>query len=83
MTVIEFILGISLILIIVTGWCVGIWHVTHVIRRRHRLEREADEREHRKQLAADFAEIAKQVGGAGEFSFSDYVQEPEKKSLSE
>jgi len=80
MTVIEFVLVLSVILIVVTGWCVGIWHVIHHLRRKHRLEREADDRAHKRALAEDFTEISKQLG-EGSLNFGDYLSTRPSKEI--
>jgi hypothetical protein len=73
---------IALFILIVLGVLYGIgigllktWNYIVANRRRHRLEREADERQHRKQLADDFAESMRSLNeiGGGSMSFEDYA----------
>jgi hypothetical protein len=77
MSLLLFVVACCVGLAFLVGMAVGTWHVVHVMRRRHRLERQAEERENRKQLAADFAEISKQLGA--DMSFGDYVSDSREK----
>ncbi len=72
MTVIEFIVACTLLLIVVTGWILGIWELSYRFRRRHRLEREADAREARRRLDEDFATIRKELG-EGDLTLAEYA----------
>lgn len=76
-TVLEFVLAASVLLIVLTGWSVGIWHTIYHLRRRHRLEKEADDRAHKKALAEDFAEVTKRLT-EGTVNFSDYLGQSTK-----
>jgi hypothetical protein len=71
-TLLDFVLAASVLLIVLTGWCVGIWHTVHHFRRKHRLEQESDDRAHKKALAEDYAEVTKQLS-EGTVNFSDYL----------
>lgn len=72
MTVIWFIVALILLFTFVTGWCVGLWRTVHYFRRKHRLEKEADDRAHRKALAEDFREATKELT-EGAINFEDYA----------
>lgn len=74
----EIAIFILIILGVLYGVGIGLlkaWNYVVANRRNHRLEREADDRLHRKQLAEDYAESIKalnELGGAT-MSFHDYT----------
>lgn len=54
------------------------WNFIVATRRKHRLEREEDERNHRKLMAQDFSEIM-QMPGETPLSFTEYaIKKPDK-----
>lgn len=60
------------------------WDKVVAIRRRHRLEREEDERNHSKQLAADYAEALQQINNTGgTMDFADYRTKPKLSAIRE
>lgn len=73
--VLEFAFAVIILVAFFTGLTLGVWKVVHNFRRQHRLEREADERAHKKALAADFAEATKMLE-SGAINFRDYADEP-------
>lgn len=83
MSLLLFVLACGVALAFLLTLIVGTWHVVHVLRRRYRLEREADDRENRRRVAADFAEAQKQLVEGGSLNFSDYLLEPSRKTKAE
>lgn len=73
MAILEFILAICVVLLVCTGVPIGVWHIVHTLRRKHRLEAEADDRARRKELAEDFANIRKELGEATTLNFPEYI----------
>ncbi len=72
MAILEFILALVVILVVVTGLPIGVWHVTYSLRRKHRLERQADDRENAKLRAEEFTRITKELT-EGQLNFEDYI----------
>jgi hypothetical protein len=82
MVLTEIIIACLLALVILTGLPIGVWHLIHVLKRKHRLEKEEDERRNKKQLAEDFAVLIKELGeGSLPISFQDYVSPMSAKKL--
>jgi hypothetical protein len=79
MGVLEFVVALMVGVFCVVAMVLGVWKVVHIFRRQHRLERERDEREHKKQLAADYAEALKMLSSTdGTMSFTDYTSPVER-----
>lgn len=72
MAILEFILAITVILVVITGLPIGVWHITHTLRRKHRLELQADDRENAKLRAEEFSRITKELTD-GNINFQDYI----------
>ena len=72
MVILEFILALSVVLIIVTGVPIGVWHIVYTLRRKHRLESQADARAYARQMAEDFAAITKELSEGATMNYQDY-----------
>jgi len=72
MAILEFILALVEILVVVTCLPIGVWHVTYSLRRKHRLERQSDDRENAKLRAEEFTRITKELT-EGQLNFEDYI----------
>jgi hypothetical protein len=72
MVILEFILALSVVLLMVTGVPIGVWHLVYTLRRKHRLESQADARANAKQMAEDFAAITKELSEGATMNYQDY-----------
>ncbi len=80
-------LELSVVVILACGVIAGlvfgslkVWNFIVATRRTHRLQREQDERDHRKALADDYAASLKQLDGIGTMDFADYSRKNKKES---
>lgn len=80
MTILGIALAIMVALTFLVGLPMGTWHMFHVIRRRHRLENQADAREYARVLAEDFARITKELSDGSLMNYDDYLR-PELEQL--
>ena len=78
------ILGIALAIVVALTFLVGLpiatWHVVYIIRRKHRLESQADAREYARLLAEDFSKITKELTDGTSMNYADYLR-PEAQRL--
>jgi len=73
MAILEFILAVAVILVVVSGVPIGVWHLVHTLRRKHRLELQSDERENARQVAEDFSRITKELTEGSNINYVDYL----------
>lgn len=78
MAILEFTIIIMLLVAFLTGVPIGVWHVVYTLRRKHRLESQADARRNAFETAQDFAAIRKELSESVTMNYQDYLQ-PEKK----
>jgi hypothetical protein len=69
--VLEFVVALLLGFLVLTGWIMLMVHLVHMMRHKYRLEREADDRRHKKEMAEDFAENTRLL--ASGMTFDDYI----------
>lgn len=76
MSVALFIIAVCISLVVVTGLPIGVWHIVYTLKRKHRLELQADSRANAKHLAEDFASITKELSDGMSMEFKDYISTP-------
>lgn len=81
MGVIEFIIALLILFTFLTGWILAIYHIIHVLKRRYRIEREADERQHKKQMAEDWAAVRKELSDGATLGFDEYYSTTQRQQI--
>lgn len=74
MTIIEAVLGLVILILVFWGLLFGSWHLVHGFRRKHRLEREEDERRRKRLAAEDLAQLIKENEALSGLTFRDYLE---------
>ena len=72
MGLLEFILVLAVIFTFLTGWCLAMWHCIDWLRRKHRLERDEDDRRLKKQHAEDWAILKRELAD-GSLTLDEYL----------
>jgi Na+-transporting methylmalonyl-CoA/oxaloacetate decarboxylase gamma subunit len=72
----AYLLGLTVILVVLVALAFAAWHVGFLIHRHHKLSRQLDERENKRLMAEDFAAIRRELNEALPFSFEEYSAKP-------